>query len=378
MVKVISYCIYGTKAKYCLGLVKNCELIQEQLPDYEVWIYGGKDVPFTYVDTYKKFPKVRYIPVDLVGGEMMCYRFFPIDDPEVEICHVRDADSRVTERDVAVIRLFEESDKLFHIIREHFWHKRRITGGIWGIKKGCLIDKVENLYKIWIIKNEYIRGVYDSDQLFLEQVIYPLVVDRALIHSNIVGFKGEEITPIDIPRKNDADFLCNVILFDNQGREYPEFFFSKFPLGQHLLWLINQQRYDLIVSLTKDIHESEIEKNSNFLRKSKTERYSILNSIYVAFYYLNRLEECKRVLKLFEWAYVDKDLIRNSYFILLRERQLGKKIIGTNDPNRIPNENEIVICYGNYHHNIDNLPHNNILYQHTAYKDFIEHDMFES
>lgn len=377
MVKVISFCIYGGLQKYCLGLIKNIEIIQKHLPDYQVWIYGGTDVPMSYVEQYQGFPNVKYIPTDNKGAEMMCNRFFTIDDHNVEICHARDADSRITERDRWVIKEFENSDKTFHIVREHFWHKRKIAGGIWGIKKGCIEEKVEDLYHKWIKDNEVLRGKHDTDQIFLEQCVYPLIKDRVLIHSNIVGFIGEDITSISFPRKNDYDFIGNVILFDHDGNEYPEFRFSDYNLPQHLQWLLLQNRWDLIVSITKEFCESD----DVFFKYPSQQRYVILDTIFVSYFYLQDVHKCKEILSKFRWTNIEEHVIRNSSHLIELERKLhGKKIIGTTDPLREPGADEIIVCYGNYPHDVYNLPHAeqpNKIYRHAIYKDFIKHDIFE-
>lgn len=377
MVKVISFTIFGGLKKYCLGLLKNIELVQEHLPDYEVWIYGGNDVPEDYITQYKSFPKVRYMEGGKDGLELTCNRFFTIDDPSVDINFSRDADSRITERDRYLMKEFENSDKQFHIIREHFWHKRRISAGMWGVKKGCIKENLENLYLRWISKNESRRGVYGTDELFLEQCVYPLIKDQALIHTNIVGFNGEQITNISKPREDDADFIGNVILFDKDGNEYPEFKFSEYDLAQHLRWLLLQNRWDLIVLLTRDF----CERQEVFFKYSARQRYSILDSVFVSYYYMRDIENCKKTLSKFRWTHIDDHIIYNSSFLIQLEKiNNNKKIVGTTDPCREAGEGEFVVCYGNYPHDIYNLPHSeqpNKVYRHAIYKDLLKHDFFE-
>ena len=377
MVKVISFCIYGGLEKYCLGLIKNLNIVQKYLPEYHVWIYGGNNVPEEYIEKYKSFPNVKYIPTGLDGGQLTCYRFFAIDDPEVKIMHCRDADSRITERDQYLIREFEKSKELCHIIREHFWHKDEISAGMWGLKRGLIPGKIQDIYNTWIQSNKHIRDQFNTDQKFLKQCIYPLVKDQVLIHSNIVGFQGENITYIERPRKDDFDFIGNVILFDKDGNEYPEFRFSEFDLPQHLQWLLLQNRWDLITRLTKDFCESE----EVFFKYPTQARYTILDTIYVSYYYLRDIQKCKEILSKFRWASIEEHTIRNSSHLVHLERQLlGKRIIGTTDPLRDPGPSEIVICYGNYPHDVYNLPNldqPNKLYRHAIYKDLVQHDTFE-
>lgn len=377
MAKVISFTIFGGLKKYCLGLLKNIELAQEHLPDYKVWIYAGNDVPEGYIKQYKSFSNVKYIPVDNNGLELTCSRFYAIDDPSVDIIICRDADSRITERDRYLIREFENSDKEFHIIREHFWHKRRIMACGWGAKRGCIKKNLENLYHTWIRDKKSLIGVYGTDELFLEQCVYPLIKDQALIHTNIVAYNGERITNISRPREDDADFIGNVILFDSEGKEYPEFSYSKYPLLQHLRWLLMQNQWGLIVFITKEFCENK----DIFFKYTANDRYGILDCIYVSYYYLGEIDKCKEIFSLFRWTHVNEHVILNSNHLMNLDRERNKKkIIGTTDPTREPSDGEIIICYGNYAHTVDNLPHSsqpNKVYRHVLYKDLLRHDCFE-
>ena len=202
MVKVFSFCLYGTKDKYIKGLIKNIELITKEFPDFEIWVWLGTDTDAPFLPSY---PNVKYIHTGVYQHENMFYRFFPIDDPDVEIAIVRDADSRVYERDVGFIREFLASDKKFHIIHDHINHFNcgKIMAGMWGIKQGLLKVKIYDLYLEWKEKNR-VHNYWD-DMRFIG-TLYPLVSDNALYHKSVVpnlkdfvgqvyDFKdGEEIT----------------------------------------------------------------------------------------------------------------------------------------------------------------------------------------
>lgn len=179
MVKVFSFCLYGSKDKYVKGLLKNIELISAEFPDFEIWVYIGDDVP--YLPTYSN---VKYIHTDVKGHENMFYRFFPIDDDDVEVAIVRDADSRVYSRDVRFIREFLESDKKFHNIKDHInhFHCGKILAGMWGIKKGLLKVKLYKLYLNW--KTHSSTCEFWDDARFIWE-IYPLVMHSMLLHDKI-------------------------------------------------------------------------------------------------------------------------------------------------------------------------------------------------
>jgi hypothetical protein len=179
MVKVFSFCLYGSKDKYVKGLLKNIELISAEFPDFEIWVYIGDDVPYL-----PSFDNVKYIHTGVNGHENMFYRFFPIDDDSVEVAIVRDADSRVYSRDVRFIREFLASDKKFHSIKDHINHFDcgRILAGMWGIKKGLLKVKLYDLFLNW--KTHSSCCDFWDDARFIWE-IYPLVMGSMLLHDKI-------------------------------------------------------------------------------------------------------------------------------------------------------------------------------------------------
>ncbi len=93
---------------------------------------------------------------------------------------MRDADSRLNRRDISAIEDWVESDKNFHIVREHpEGHCMEMCAGMWGCKGGSVPDMPQ-------LVQEYINSVdpnvHGIDQFFLRDVIYP----RYAQHSSCV------------------------------------------------------------------------------------------------------------------------------------------------------------------------------------------------
>lgn len=220
---IFSFCIYGSQMKYCKGLVENIKIINEYYPEYYIWIYMGNNVPDYYVSKYKEYKNVVLIQTDQYGASLMAYRFFPMDEPNINICFVRDADSRIIERDRWCINNFLDSDKKVHVIRDHDQHGEKIMGGMWGINNYKFKFSIKKLYEEWIKNNQNIKNYYRTDQLFVEIYIYPIIKENLMIHSNIVRFVGEKLSYIKIKRKNDKDFVGNVYEYDDNDNEYPYF-----------------------------------------------------------------------------------------------------------------------------------------------------------
>jgi hypothetical protein len=106
------------------------------------------------------------------------WRFQPLIDDDFDICFFRDTDSRITEREDHLINLFLESDKSFHVIRDHPHHKTLILAGMWGVKKTndnmkkCITD----LYNI--------DDVYGFEERYFEQTMWEYIKDDLLLHDS--------------------------------------------------------------------------------------------------------------------------------------------------------------------------------------------------
>ena len=361
--KVISFCLYGNKPKYFMGLLENIQIIRNELPHFYVYLTIGNDVSEDVISLCKEFGNVNIIKVNENNAILMAHRFFPIDDDDVDIMFCRDADSRINYRDIWTINEFINSDKRFHIMRDHYWHKSRVMGCSWGIKKQNF--KITDLFYEW--RKNIAEIKYGSDELFLQDIIYPLIKDNVLIHSNITGFFGEEINRIDIPLINDTDFIGNVIDYDENSKPYYEFTYSDYPFITQFNFLRKEEQWQLMLIISEKIDVSKYNFNV---------RYQILHDLFLANFYTANVDGCVNVLKLFRKTntYVDEHIICNSSFLF---KYLNKTIVATTDVNRKPAENEIVIIYGNFHYSHDNLPINNIIYRHPKYFNLVNHDVVE-
>ena len=222
MVNVFSLCLFGSQEKYWKGLLKNIELIQQKFTDWETWVYLGDNIPAFVLQTLQTNPSVQCIPTGQQGMINKVYRFFPIDSPNVDICIIRDTDSRIYVRDEVCIREFLKSPHQFHIIRDHPNHFHKIMAGMFGIKKGALNESIQQLYANW--KNEHFKNDFWDDTHFLTHVIYPRVVLQSLIHDQTQQFEPPHMkTAIPWPIEDGNYFIGQVYEFNEQGQEIPKF-----------------------------------------------------------------------------------------------------------------------------------------------------------
>jgi hypothetical protein len=219
MVNVISFCLYGpNNPKYYVGLLENIFLIGKYFPDWKVYIYYAPDVTDQMVNHLKACSSVVLRETGELGPINMIHRFYAIDEPDVELMMVRDADSRVHWKDRWAIREFVKNPEFVaHTIRDNIEHTASMMGGLWGIRKTAGLT----------IRDEYSQYKEDPekghrqghDQNFLGDVIYPKVVSRMILHySNARRKIGEH--GVEFPFDWVNDTYCGRV--ELEYLEYPE------------------------------------------------------------------------------------------------------------------------------------------------------------
>lgn len=211
---VITFSIYGNVEKYIGGLLKNCMKINKIYPIFWIYVYVGNDVDMgELTKKLNGIANLEYIQTGVSGHENASHRFFGIDRPEVGIMFSRDADSEINERDQYCIQRFIQSKFLFQIIRDHPQHGTEILAGMWGIKKGLLTQRIQDMFHVF--KNRHSSFVFGDDQLFLTNVIYPRVNMYTLAFDSGFAYpdaKKEHIPlPIHIDENGNSHFIGSPI-----------------------------------------------------------------------------------------------------------------------------------------------------------------------
>jgi hypothetical protein len=207
-----SFCLFGEfTTKYYTGLVRNVELIRQHFPLWDIHVYAAPEA----VEFVRFLSGVRCIPTGASGAVNMTYRFLSTIDPVYDAVCVRDTDSRIHARDRWCIRHFLGSPYSMYTIRDHPWHRYRVMGGLWGVKRGPHFSR-EKLYNYC----HTVSAGYTSDTQFLDT---HLESDRRIVYSydphGLFHDPTETVVPIACP----GDFCGNVVLFDENGAEYCEF-----------------------------------------------------------------------------------------------------------------------------------------------------------
>ena len=194
MVKIISLSVWGNDPRYIVGANRQYELAKQFYPDWEFRIY---------TDDKNKFANLSDANIIEVtdGSYGMYWRFRAMFEDENNIVIVRDSDSRITFREHRAVLQWLESDKKVHTFRDHEAHfEFPIIGCAFGYK-GKFKTPILNLMNSYTAKLNY----YVGDQIFLKEVIWPLVEDSAMIHCMKDGWFKETRTQLD----NPYDFCGN-------------------------------------------------------------------------------------------------------------------------------------------------------------------------
>jgi hypothetical protein len=213
MKKVISFSLWGENPKYTIGAIENAKLVNEI---YQGWIgrfYCGKSVPENIINILKNIPNTEVIIMDEDGDWTgMFWRFLACKDSDVMLS--RDTDSRLSLREKLAVDEWLESDKDFHIMRDHPYHTTEILGGMWGCRNGILNNIESDIIN-------YNKGnFWQVDQNFLREKIYPEVLKISFVHDSFFNIEKNR-KPFPQERIN-KEFVGDV--FDEKNNRHPEYY----------------------------------------------------------------------------------------------------------------------------------------------------------
>lgn len=201
MGKYISYSLWGDNKVYTYGIIENVLLAKKLYPDWVVRIHYNKTVPddiIKWLGTQDNTELIIHTDNKLKASNMF-WRFedFFMKDATVII---RDADSRISEREVLCVNEWLQSSKDFHIIRDHEHHTVPIVGGAIGCRNNCLeyigvpngnrningcpfhFENGLEFMKRFIHSLHTEMDKYNIDQIFLYHYVYPYVINNSFVH----------------------------------------------------------------------------------------------------------------------------------------------------------------------------------------------------
>ena len=216
--KLIGFSLWGNNPIYTIGAIRNAELSKVYFPDWELMFIVGKSVP---QNIQEKLIELDCLVIktdkeeDFTG---MFWRFWAAEDIDVDIFLSRDCDSRFSDREFTAINEWLNSDKDFHIMRDHPYHPWPILTGMWGCRNNRL-SNIDDLLLKWETHSR--KGIYQAeDQDFLGQFIYPMTINNSVEHSEFGIRVASATKPFPTPR-NNYEFVGDV--FDVNNNRHPDY-----------------------------------------------------------------------------------------------------------------------------------------------------------
>lgn len=184
MKKIISFSLFGNDDKYLVGMQRNIDLARQYYPGWTVIVYY-KNVPEEFLKSIENEVTLRLVANNNLCGTM--FRFLAHDEPDTERFIVRDADSRIGQREVDAVNEWVDSGKILHIMRDHPQHTCLIMGGMWGMicQPDFIIEKACDKYMEKRNPNQW----FMTDQFFLRDVLYPKYMNNSKIHATYNKFE---------------------------------------------------------------------------------------------------------------------------------------------------------------------------------------------
>jgi len=196
--KVISMSLYGKDPRYTWGVLRNAQLVPVHLPDWTLRVYIAADpAPSHLAVPPRIINKLRLLGVDIVRistGNSMAprnWRLLAADDERVDYFLVRDADTRLSEREsVAVRNWLSTADKggpqsaVVHCVRDHPKHAdQAIVNALWGGRPRALHSRLN--MRVIDIPGLASSASQKEVTVVMSDVLWPAVSDAAYCHDSV-------------------------------------------------------------------------------------------------------------------------------------------------------------------------------------------------
>jgi hypothetical protein len=178
MKQAISFSLYGSDLRYCVGAIKNAIIAQEILDEeYDLIFFVGQSVPSWVVSTLRLFPNVQIIQTDAPEDHTAKLWRFLACELDYDFVGFRDADARLSLRELSAHEEFIESGLDAHIMKDHpIGHNYPINAGMFTVRSALFKD-----IRI-LIESAEISDYYTQDQDFLRNLIYPRIQFSCFVH----------------------------------------------------------------------------------------------------------------------------------------------------------------------------------------------------
>jgi len=225
----VSFSLYGADPKYNVGALENARMVPEKYPGFKaIFFVETATVPRETVRKLRRLGARVHAGNHRWMTNQKLWRLTASMFREADTVLFRDADSRITRREVAAVREWLESSYAAHVMRDFPKHTDPVMGGMWGLKAKRYPENF--LGHLW---NLYVASVRDwdqpSDQVFLKRAVWPIIRDDVMQHDEFTGRPGTKQFPE--PFDPAEGFVGEIFLEDGQGIQEHKDFRGTAPYG---------------------------------------------------------------------------------------------------------------------------------------------------
>ena len=200
--KVIALSLYGKDPRYTWGAIRNAQLTPVLFPGWTLRIYvptveranSKLAVPVRVIACLKRLgAQIVYVKSSKIGViPPRWWRYLVADDDSVNYFIIRDADSRLSERDAVAVNDWIESSSAVHCIRDKQSHvTQNVVDGLWGGKPEQIRKMVDTSMLSQLL--QFFRNSADGssqtssvpgDLNFL-RAFWPIVESHSVCHDSV-------------------------------------------------------------------------------------------------------------------------------------------------------------------------------------------------
>lgn len=205
---VTSFSLYGDKPMYCVGMIKNADLIAKLCPEWKCFVWHDSTVPDEYLRELKERENVSLIDASSLKMPGRYWRFNCFQLKDVETFCVRDTDSRISQRELDAVGQWSKSGKALHIMRDHPHHNFLVMAGMWSFRNDIASWDIEKKLSRWLQSITVENKIDDTN--FLRE-LYHDFSDNMMVHDDWMRCKNS----IKFPSEREGKRFIGEIFDEN-------------------------------------------------------------------------------------------------------------------------------------------------------------------
>ncbi|CAD5111152.1 unnamed protein product [Dimorphilus gyrociliatus] len=176
--KIIAMSLPAKSKKHLYGALRNIQLVKVFMPEWILRLYVAEGVPQRWLNKFKLLKaQIVQLPANNEPFELQPFKI--IEDSSVNVFIIRNATSRLSERDATVVKDWVSSQAAFHCIRDHPRHKSSRIAGIGTI--GGRREKLNQRLSEAVTKFSQVTSSWN----WLQTTLFDLVKADMLCHDSV-------------------------------------------------------------------------------------------------------------------------------------------------------------------------------------------------